>query len=52
VTWQVFGGVGCELTQHVDLELGWRHLAMDYEEDGMVVDATLSGLTMSAAINF
>jgi hypothetical protein len=52
LTWQAFAGVGYKLTEHIDAELGWRHLVIDYEEDDFAVDATLSGVTIGMAFRF
>jgi opacity protein-like surface antigen len=46
LTWQLFGGVGYQCTRNVEVEAGWRYLAIDYDDDGMVFDATVSGLIL------
>ena len=52
VAWQLFGGVGVQMTERVDLEAGWRHLAFDYDKDDVRLDLALSGFVASVTIAF
>jgi hypothetical protein len=49
-TWQAFAGLGYAVSNHVDLEAGWRHLAIDYDGGDVVFDATISGLVLGLGI--
>lgn len=52
LVWQVFAGVGYDVGRHFSLELGWRYLSIDYEEDDFVFDAALSGPTVGMGFTF
>lgn len=51
LTWQIFGGVGFRPTPNVELEAGWRYLAVDYDNDGFVYDVAYSGATVGMTIH-
>lgn len=50
LTWQLAGSVGYALTDKVDLLLGYRHLDVDYEDDGFVYDIATSGFGVGVRI--
>jgi opacity protein-like surface antigen len=49
-TWQVYGGVGADITDRVTARLGYRHLAVDYEKDGFLWDVSLSGPILGVTV--
>ena len=52
LAYNLFGGIGCQLTPSVATEIGWRHLAMDYSKGGFVYDAETSGAYLGLRIRF
>ncbi len=52
VTWEVLGTVQYQLADWVALEAGYRHLAVDFEDDGYVFDAALSGPLIGGTFRF
>lgn len=50
VTWQVYGGVGADITDRVTARFGYRHLAVDYEDGGFLWDVSLSGPILGVTI--
>lgn len=50
--WQVFGALQYRISNSVALEAGYRYLAVDYEDDGFVFDAAMSGPIIGASFNF
>lgn len=52
LAWQVFGGLGWTVSRHIELEAGWRYLAIDFEKDNYVIDATFSGAMLGLGIPF
>lgn len=51
-TWQVLGTVNYLLTDHLSVSAGYKHLAIDYDDDGYVFDATLSGPVLGITYRF
>ncbi len=41
--WELIGRVGYEFTDHIGAALGYRHLALDFADDKLVLDAEISG---------
>jgi hypothetical protein len=52
LTWQVLGTVVYQAEDWIALEAGYRHLAVDYEDDGFVYDVSLSGPIIGASFRF
>jgi len=52
IDWQVLGTIQYELEDWIALEAGYRHLAVDFEDDGFVFDAALSGPLIGASLRF
>lgn len=52
LTWQVFAGVGMMLTPNVEIEAGWRHLVIDYEDEPFEMDLELSGAVVGMRFGF
>ncbi len=50
--WQVMGMIQYALEDWIALEAGYRHLAVDFEDDGFVFDAALSGPLIGASLRF
>jgi opacity protein-like surface antigen len=51
-TWQVLGLVQYDLSSRWSLSAGWRHLKIDYEDDGFVFDAAMDGPILGAVYRF
>jgi hypothetical protein len=51
-TWEAFVSVGYAVAENVDLELGWRFLGFDREENGVDYDAFFHGPQIGATIRF
>ena len=47
LVWQVYGGIGTRLSEHASMELGYRHMAVDYQDGGFVYDVEISGVMAS-----
>lgn len=52
LTWDVFGGVSYEFNDTVSAIAGYRHLEVDYRNDGFKFDVELSGPVIGATIRF
>lgn len=52
LTWDTFGGVGYQFNDSVSAIAGYRHLEVDYENDGFVFDVEMSGPVIGATIRF
>jgi hypothetical protein len=50
--WDVFGGVGYQVTDRVNLLAGYRALGVDYEDDGFVFDAVQHGPLVAGVLRF
>ena len=51
-TWQALGTLNYVLTDHLSASAGYKALAVDYNEDGHVFDATLSGPVLGLTWRF
>ena len=52
LTWSVLGLVGYRITDSTTALLGWRHLAVDYEDGGFLFDVGLSGPVLGVSFTF
>jgi hypothetical protein len=50
--WSVVFGGTFRVNETLDLNVGWRHLDVDYEEDGVLYDAGQSGPLVGATFRF
>lgn len=51
-TWQILGTLAYEVADWVSVRAGYRHLEVDYEDDGFVWDVELSGPLVGATFRF
>jgi hypothetical protein len=51
-TWQLLGTLGYRFNDRFSARAGYRHLAVDYEDDGFVWDVDLSGPIVGASFRF
>ncbi|MCC7138090.1 MAG: hypothetical protein IT460_06625 [Planctomycetes bacterium] len=51
-TWHVLAAVGYSFNDHVALSIGWKHLDVDYSNDGFVFDVALSGPFLAVTFSF
>lgn len=51
-TWQLFGGVGIQVSPRVSLIAGYRHIDVDYNRDGFLFDAGVGGPIMGVGFRF
>lgn len=51
-TWQAVAAVNYALTRRVSVSAGYRHLSVDYEDGGQVLDIELSGPLVGATLKF
>lgn len=50
--WQAEGALGCQVTRNFFVELGYRALSMDYEDDGLLFDAVAHGAQLTLGVAF
>jgi hypothetical protein len=50
LAWNVFGSLGYQWTERFSTELGYRHLSMDYNNNGFIFDADMSGLFLGMTL--
>lgn len=50
--WSVLTGATYRFNDTVGMTLGWRHLDVDYDEDGVVYDVSQSGPVLGATFRF
>jgi hypothetical protein len=50
--WQFFGGVGFRFNDRVAGIVGYRHLSVDYSNDGFLFDTTMKGIVAGVGIGF
>ncbi|RYH07186.1 hypothetical protein [Tropicimonas sp. IMCC6043] len=50
--WSLMAGATYAVNERLGLTFGWRYLAVDYEEDGIVFDVTQSGPLLGATFRF
>ena len=48
--WQVYGALGVHLTKRTTMEVGYRHMDVDYTSDGFTFDAAMSGVCLTLGI--
>ena len=51
-TWQVMGALSYRLTDRIIARAGYRHLEVDYDNDGFVYDVELSGPILGVSFRF
>ncbi len=52
LTWDVFGGFGYEWNDWLSTVIGYRHLEVDYDDEGFVYDVTQTGPLIGGALKF
>ena len=52
IDWQAFGGLGFRFNDRISVLGGYRHLAVDYTNEGFVYDTALQGLVIGVGIRF
>jgi hypothetical protein len=50
--WEVEGVIGINLTRSIFTEVGYRALAVDYDNDGLLFDTTMHGPQITTGITF
>jgi hypothetical protein len=50
--WEVEGVIGINLTHSIFTEIGYRALAVDYDNDGLLFDTTMHGPQITTGITF
>ena len=48
--WEVEGVIGINLTRSIFTEIGYRALAVDYDNDGLLFDTTMHGPQITTGI--
>jgi hypothetical protein len=51
-SWQAEAALGCQLTDRIFAEVGYRALGMDYDDEGLVYDVILHGAQVTLGIEF
>ncbi|MFO0932951.1 MAG: hypothetical protein U1E39_09605 [Planctomycetota bacterium] len=51
-SWHVMAALGFKFNDHVAVELGWKHLDVDYEDGAYVFDVALSGPFLAFTFTF
>ena len=52
LTWQLLGTLGYRFNDWISARAGYRHLDVDYKDDGFVWDVELSGPIVGATFRF
>jgi hypothetical protein len=52
LTWTAEAALGCQVTERIFSEIGYRALAVDYEDNGLTYDVVTHGPQMTVGINF
>jgi len=52
LTWNAFAALGYQMKENTTLELGYRHLSIDYESGGFSMDASMSGPYLGLGVTF
>jgi hypothetical protein len=52
LVWQVYGGVGWQMSKRTALELGYKYFAVDYSDGGFTYDVANSGVMTAFSIKF
>ncbi len=50
LTWQVYGALGIHVTDSTTLELGYKHMAVDYTRGGFTNDVATSGVYLALGL--
>ena len=51
-TWQALAGVHYRISERLDVQVGYRHFSMDYDEGGFLYDVAFSGPYAGIGIRF
>jgi len=51
-SWHVMASVGYQISRHVAVETGWKHLDVDYENGAYIFDVALSGPFLAFTFTF
>lgn len=52
LTWQLYGGVECQISKNCHLGLGYRYLSVDYTSGGFTYDMATSGPQIELGLDF
>jgi hypothetical protein len=52
LTWQLYGGVECQISNNCHLGLGYRYLSVDYTSGGFTYDMATSGPQIEIGLDF
>lgn len=52
LTWDTFGALGYQFNDSISAVVGYRHLEVDYDQNGFVFDVELSGPVIGMTIRF
>ncbi len=52
LTWQVYAALGYQMSKHTSVELGYRHMYVDYTDGGFIYDMNTSGLMLALSYKF
>jgi hypothetical protein len=52
ITWDVLGGIGYQIDRDMAMVLGYRHLEVDFEDDGFLFDVEQSGPVLGGVFRF
>jgi hypothetical protein len=52
LTWQLLGAIGYQFNDWLSTRAGYRHLEVDYQDDGFIWDVELSGPIVGATFRF
>jgi len=52
LTWQAYGALGCQITQKIYSEAGYRYLSVDYRNGGFLYDVATRGAQVTVGIIF
>ncbi|WP_038159471.1 hypothetical protein [Verrucomicrobium sp. BvORR106] len=50
LAWQVYGALGCHLSRRAVLELGYKHMSVDYTSGGFTNDVRTSGVLLNLGL--
>jgi hypothetical protein len=52
LTWQIYGGVNYAFSDAISATAGWRHLSVDYDNDGYLYDVDYTGPIVGVTFRF
>jgi hypothetical protein len=52
LTWQVYGGISYAFNDAISAAAGWRHLSVDYDDDGYLYDVDYTGPIIGVTFRF